>query len=306
MGQKPRELGQRAQPGTPADGSETPRIGSNGNIDGGGTDDGAGGDEGETPNLDAVRELRLLTVLRELVERHSQSEAAELLGIGRKTIWRSMTSGRLTPRLAIALEQWLVEADRAALTAVEQRVGAVEGQVDALGAGLDALRSEFAGLRETRAPAQRRREPRRAQTTPTRAAPAAQAERTAMAAGGRDLPWRPYPQLVTAEPEAGEERFYGEATPTVAAWREARRAAREGRRRRERLDAELRMRELELVLIGDHELTLPPAVYPWDRADRRNELWRRREALADARDERNRALWGRRARRLLTLGLWWK
>ncbi len=263
--------------------------------------------DGEAPNLDAVRELRLLAVLRDLVERHSQIEAAELLGIGRKTIWRSMTSGRLTPRLAIALEQWLVEADRAALSAVEQRVSALEERVDALGeslqAGLDALRSEFAGLHETRAPAPRRREPQ-ARTMPTRAEPGTRTETTA--AGSGDLPWRPYPQLVTAEPEPGEERFYGEATPTVVAWREARRAVREGRRRLERLDAELRMRELELVLIGDHELTLPPAVYPWDRADRRNELWRRREALADARGERNRALRRRRARRVLTLGLWWQ
>ena len=89
----------------------------------------------------------------------------------------------------------------------------------------------------------------------------------------------------------------------VAAWREARRQSREGRRRLERLDAELRMRELELVLIGDHELTLPPAVYPWDRADRRSELWRRRQALVDARVERKRALIRRWARRLLTLGI---
>ena len=275
-------------------------------MEGAGTDHGAAGPDGDTPDLDAVRELRLLAVLRDLVERHSRGEAAELLGIGRKTIWRSMTSGRLTPRLAIALEQWLVEADRAALTSVEQRVSALEGRLDAVGeslqAGLDALRSEFAGLREDGTPAERRREPRPARARPTRAEPDAHPQTTA---GGLDLRWRPYPQLVTTEPAPGEERFYGEATANVVAWRDARRASREGRRRLERLDAELRMRELELVLIGDHELTLPPAVYPWDRADRRNELWRRREALADARDERRRALWRRRARRVLTLGLWW-
>ncbi len=272
--------------------------------------DGAGNDvtggDGAAPNLDTVRELRLLAVLRDLVERHSQGEAAELLGIGRKTIWRSMTSGRLTPHLANALEQWLVAADRAALSAVEERVTALEGRLaaldDSLEAGFGALRSELAGLRESGAPAPRRREPRPAQATPVSAGRSARTD--ARAAGDRDLPWRPYPQLVTAEPQPGEEHLYGEATAHVVAWRQARMEAREGRGRLERLDAELRMRELELMLIGDHELTLPPAVYPWDRADRRNELWQRRQVLADVRADRKSALWRRRVRRLLTLGLW--
>ena len=66
------------------------------------------------------------------------------------------------------------------------------------------------------------------------------------------------------------------------------------------------MRELEIVLIGDHELTLPPAVYPWNRSDRRDEVWRRGEWLKDLRVERNRALVLRWVRRVLTLGLWWK
>ncbi|MCY4615261.1 MAG: hypothetical protein OXC71_02570 [Chloroflexi bacterium] len=262
--------------------------------------------DGEAPDLDAVRELRLLAVLRDLVTRHSQGEAAELLGIGRKTIWRSMTSGRLTPHVAIALEQWLVAADRAALSAVEERVTALEGRLaaldDSVDAGFGALRSELAGLRESGAPAPSRREPRPAQAPPERGGGSTRAD--ARAAGNRDLPWRPYPQLVTTEPEPGEERLYGEATAHVVAWRKARLEARAGRRRLERLDAELRMRELELVLIGDHELTLPPAVYPWDRADRRNELWLRRQALADVRADHKSALWRRRALRLLTLGVW--
>ena len=260
--------------------------------------------DGGTTGLDGVRELRLLGMLRELVERHTQGGAAERLGIGRKTIWRSMTSGRLTPHLAIALEQWLVEADRAALGALEQRVTGIDERLraleEALRTGLGELRAEVTGLRETRAPAPGRRKPQAAATP----APAGRSTHAGTAAErSRDLSWRPYPQLVTSEPEPGEERFYGEAAPTVAAWREARRESREGRRRLERLDAEQRMRELELVLIGDHELTLPPAVYPWDRADRRNELWRRRQALADARAERRQALWRRRALRLLTLGI---
>ena len=35
-------------------------------------------------------------------------------------------------------------------------------------------------------------------------------------------PRRPYPQLVTVEPEEGEELIYGEAMPAITEWREAR------------------------------------------------------------------------------------
>ena len=307
MGQKPRDLGHRAHDDGRGDVPETPGNGTGWNMDAGrtdGADDDSTGRDRESPDLDDQRELRLLAVLGDLVERHSQGEAAELLGISRKTIWRGTTSGRLTPHLASALEQWLVEADRAAHTALEERTTDLERLVaqwgEALQTGLGALRSDFEGLRE----AVNRGDAGQAQAKPSpvvRSTGAGTSSRES-----RNLPWRPYPQLVTSEPEPGEERFYGEATPTVVAWREARRESREGRRRLERLDAELRMRELELVLIGDHELTLPPAVYPWDRADRRNELWRRRQALADASAERRQAVMLRWLRRLLTLGLWWR
>ena len=112
---------------------------------------------------------------------------------------------------------------------------------------------------------------------------------------------------MTLEPEVGEELLYGEAMPAVIKWRQA----------QERIPGEqaagwttsrqrLACANWRFVLIGDHELTLPPAVYPWNRSDRRDEVWRRGEWLKDLRVERNRALvlrWGRRA---LTLGIWWK
>ena len=119
-------------------------------------------------------------------------------------------------------------------------------------------------------------------------------------------PRRVYPQLVTLEPKVGEELLYGEAMPAVIKWRRARNEYQASKRRVDKLEAATRMRELEIVLIGDHELTLPPAVYPWNRFDRRDEVWRRGEWLDDLRVERNRALVLRWVRRVLTLGLWWK
>ena len=119
-------------------------------------------------------------------------------------------------------------------------------------------------------------------------------------------PRRPYPQLLTVEPEEGEELIYGEAMPAITEWREVRRAFAAMRSRLDKLDVRKRMVELELRLVGDHELTLPPAVYPWDRADRRDEVWRRKQSLEDLRVERNRALLWRWVRRVLTMGLWWR
>lgn len=304
-GQERGGLGHSPQREGSGDVPETTGNGATGNIDDGPANDGTGDAAGQAPGLDSVRELRLLALLHELVEAGSQAKAADELGVDRKTLWRSMNSGRLAPVLATALERRLLADARAELAgraeridALEQRVGALE---HALGTGFEAVRREVAVLRE--APA--RTTPQTEQRTTAQGRPAAPAHEPPPGPGAPARPpWRPYPQLVTPEPEPGEELVYGEATAHVAAWREARRQSREGRRGLERLDAELRMRELELVLIGDHELTLPPAVYPWDRADRRSELWRRRQALADARAERKRALIRRWARRLLTLGIW--
>ena len=49
--------------------------------------------------------------------------------------------------------------------------------------------------------------------------------------------------------------------------------------------------------------TLPPASYPWDRFDRRDEVWALEQALADLRGERRRAVLLLWLRRVLTLGL---
>ena len=100
---------------------------------------------------------------------------------------------------------------------------------------------------------------------------------------------------------------YGDATPVVAEWREARAEFVDLRKSGTvlaRAEAKARMLTLEIALIEGHELTLPPASYPWDQFDRRDQAWRRRQALGDARVERNRALLRRWLRRILTCGLW--
>ena len=96
---------------------------------------------------------------------------------------------------------------------------------------------------------------------------------------GVEPAWRPYRDVVTAEPEPGEEQVYGDATPLIVEWRRVSAEYMNARDVLSRAIAEERMRELEIELIEDRKLTLPPSTYPWDGFDRRRELWTRRQAL---------------------------
>lgn len=277
-----------------------------------------GGTQDQAIILDGLREQRLKAVLQTLVDEVGRVKAAEALGIDRKTLWRCMSSGRLTPRLAEALERRLLTDKGAASSRRREHAEALDQRLDALEAtvrdGLREVGESVAALGESQDQALRRLEgllspsevvQRAGKGSPE--APATGGNPTTQALiGGKAVapPRRPYPQLVTLEPEAGEELLYGEAMPAITEWRRVRREHETSRHGVDRLDAAVRMRELEVTLIGDHELTLPPAVYPWDRADRRDEVWRRREWLVDLRVDRRRAVVRRWLRRLLTLGMW--
>ena len=64
------------------------------------------------------------------------------------------------------------------------------------------------------------------------------------------------------------------------------------------------MLEIEIALVGEHGLTLPPASFPWDEFDRRDKVWELTQDLKRVRAERNRALLRLWLRRVLTCGLW--
>ena len=112
-----------------------------------------------------------------------------------------------------------------------------------------------------------------------------------------------YPDLVTAEAEPGEELVYGDAASAVIVqWREARDAFAAAKDAMDVLNIRQRRLELEVELIEQYELTLPPATRPWDRGDRRQEVNRRNEMLYEVNVDRKML----RLRRVLTLGLWRK
>ena len=112
---------------------------------------------------------------------------------------------------------------------------------------------------------------------------------------------QPAPALVvTEEAGPGDEDAYGAAWPLVAEWRAVHeRHPPEGTGVAWLRDEE-RLRELEITLIGEHELALPPERFRWDAVTRRAQLRWRERTLRRVRGERRRAQW---LRRLLTLGI---
>ena len=112
--------------------------------------------------------------------------------------------------------------------------------------------------------------------------------------------------VVTLEPLDGEQASLGEAAELVCEWRRLR--SEEARRGSavKRARAEERRWELELALIGDRGLALPPETEPLHPSRRDDQLRWRRVTLGRVRAARVRAERLRLLRRVLTLGLWWR
>ena len=90
-------------------------------------------------------------------------------------------------------------------------------------------------------------------------------------------PRRVVPELITEEVEPGEEQVYRAAAELVVKWREACAGRKSTRHTLAWLRAERRRLDLELRLIGVFGLTPLPAVAPWRKRRREQELdWRRR------------------------------
>ena len=70
------------------------------------------------------------------------------------------------------------------------------------------------------------------------------------------------------------------------------------------LTDEERLRELEIALVGEHGLTMPPDTDPWDSLSRRTQVRWRTQTLERVHRERVLAEWRWRIRRILTLGMW--
>ena len=272
----------------------------------------------DAPSPESIHEVRLEALLHNLVEREGKMRAAQMLGVNYKTVARSIESGRLSVHLREALMARLFaqaeddagQPDEARTpeppvgALVEELRGCLDELRETVEEGLRALREEQA--RRMGALAGRLAQVESGLGVRVAAERPVGAERSPQGGGTSSRPQfrRTNPSVVTMEPQAGDEEVYGEAWPLVDEWRKLRESHPSQGRGLSWLVNEERLRELEVVLVGEHELTMPPDTDPWDSLSRRTQVRWRRETIERLRGERVRAQIGRWIRRVLTLGLW--
>ena len=286
--------------------------------------EGAGGQD-----PDAERRERLHRFLCDLVKREGRMEAAGLLGVNYRTLVKAEESGEMTGRMSDALERLLLTWDGG----VEDRDGDEDGEpepggdlarrVEALEtgreelaqelrSGLDAIRLAVAGAvsgdpslapGKPAAQAQQKGENQGPPSQPPPSAPP-------VAGLGASRPARLRrvdPELVTREPADDDAEVYGDAWPRVKEWRELKDRLPVRGRSLSWLTEYERLLTLELAMLEEHELTLPPQKQPVrDSLSRRNHTRWRWKALDRTQVSIRKRKLLRWLRRLLTLGAWWQ
>ena len=237
--------------------------------------------------------------------------AARELGVNPRTVAASVKQG-MSRRVREALERMLVDRDGEARDRLGDEMNGVKVEVAGVNeriAGLESeLREGLHALGEQQAQGMRRLERRLAQAEAGKgggsAASPAAATRPAPGAGSPSR--RRYPELATRDPADDDQEVYGGAWPLVKEWRElwdghpAQGKGLAWVSRRERI------LELEVAMLEDHGLTLPPETEPLRGLDRGAQLNWRLKALHEFRKRRARLELLCRLRRVLSLGLWRK
>lgn len=256
---------------------------------------------------DERHDLRLMTLLHEMVRERRLKGAADTLGLDPRTVQTSLDRGELSELVRMALERHVLadgderaEGQRERIDALERRVGALEHRkesrpkCDGDANGERAEEPAYVERCAEAAPGVRggTKPPAPVPTQPTGP------ERIG---GGR----RRYPELVFMEPAHDDREVYGDAWPLVEEWREIWKAGHRGTGRGlVWLRTEEQVRTLEVTLLEQHGLTLPPEKMPLYGLDRRDQLVWRQKALHHARKALARAELRMWLRRKLTFGLW--
>ena len=254
-------------------------------------------------------EGQLWALLQDMVEREGRDAAAVRLGLSERTIRRTLAERHLSRKMTDALrrERNQRRAEQGAQAEEheqsEEGVQVGAGAVEPLEARVATLETELKEWTEFvdgdlgQMEEQLRSLRQRLGLKPGWSGD--DAEETA-----RPIPLRPQRELVTLEPASDDPEVYGAALPVVAAWRRALRALDEASHRLGRLNAQERQLRLEVQLIDDRRLTLPPAHTPWDNVRRATELRLRLRSLDRVRLQRVWAFPLHYAGRILSLGMW--
>ena len=260
-----------------------------------------------------MHHLRLMSLLQELERDNGRKKAAEMLGVDRRTLDASLDEGVLTRRIRGALEKALQSGVGSAAAEQRDRNDRLADRLEDLEGGFEELGKEMRAnnrasedrdraMREEMAQGFRKVEKTLAGLETGRGGQ----EDGANANGAGPQPRkrsslrREYPDLVTLEPAEDDEAVFGDVWPLIVDWRELKAVHPDEGRSLSWLRTEERFLALELTLLEEHGLTLPPATFPLRGFDRDGQVNWRRTALFDTRRALRKAeLLGR-----LTFGLW--
>ena len=238
-----------------------------------GLDDAFGGGDSGVADL---YELRLTALLHQLVRRRGHKGAARELGVNPRTVAASVKQG-MSRRVREALERMLVDRDGEARDRLEDEMEGVKVEVS----GVTVLESELReGLllpKGVQAQGMRRLERRLAQAEAVKGggSAASPAAATSPAPGAGSPSRRRDPELVTKDPADDDEEVYGDAWPLVDEWRRLWDEHPVRGKGLEWVSTRQRILALEVAMLEDHGLTLPPETEPLRGLDRGAQLnWR--------------------------------
>ena len=252
-----------------------------------------------------------MDLLDALVSDRGKVGAAEALGVNYRTLAACQDSRHVSRRMRRALELYRDAAAADGDDPGGDDVGDIAGKLAALEERVTALEAERRELREVvEAQAEQLAQWERQGGAPEDEEAQQVEADTPQADCGQSEEWRP-PRRDHGMPDAGvvtlveqpdEEHAFGPAAALVAEWRRLRTRDNMRAGRVDRAWAAVRRWELEVAMLGDFGLTLPPETEPLDASRREDHLRWRREALAGALAKARRLRW---LRRVLTLGLRW-
>ena len=290
-------------------------------VDGDAQDDVNGSD---VPDVEKLRRLRLSGFLRELVREEGRMEAAELLGVNYRTLVKAEESGELTGRMSDALERRLGTGENPEAERFRDRMAALESGMEALAKemrkGLEEIRAVVGGVKagayDEGQPQMQAGENGRTEVQ-AQAQAVVEDEEAAAPVSGRPAPpvaglrpKRPFverrldPGIVTEEPADDDPEVYGDAWPLVKEWRSLRAGHPHQGRSLSWLVNEERLLTLELAMLEEHGLTLPPEKQSLRGFGRKGQTSWRWTALHDTRVALRKRELLRWVRRVCTLGLW--
>ncbi len=245
--------------------------------------DGDGGEDAERMRLHRLRGF-----LRELVREEGKMEAAELLGVNYKTLDRAEKTGEITGRMGDAIERLSSAGDNPEVMRLRESFGEVEERIAALETGMESLVKQLRdGLGELRAAVSGRSDvssrddtgEKEAGKSETGAAPAVAGLRPKKSYRER----RKEPEVVTVEPAEDDQEVYGDAWPLIDEWRTLRADHPHRGKNLSSLRKYERLLVLELEMLEEHELTLPPEKQALRGFGRRGQTSWRWTALFDTR-----------------------